>query len=330
MVTFLLINRRESSRFPPSTQQFLDRKREEISIGSGKTEGGPKSGEKGWEVVAIPCPGCGEAIIESDLGLPIEKRRGFCSGENLSVNLMIKPRGLEDFGRELIGQSGHRDQSLDQFSDLDGRSASEVEGLAGELFGLFGEAQVALNEVLDMDQLTNGRSITLDDRRLSLEEGEECPGDDSGEVEVGWAVDIGGPADGDRELIGLREGADEEFCADLGDGVRRDTQQGEVLGVGENRMNTIRFVAGGDDDSARDASHTTGFEKKVGSPDIGVEGGQGGVVGRSNDRLGGEVKDCVDSELAQELFDEGEVLDRAFDYLDMAPEIEEVEGIDPG
>ena len=155
-----------------------------------------------------------------------------------------------------------------------------------------------------MDQLAKRGPIALDDRRLALEEGKKCSGDDPREVEVGRAIDVGRAADGHGEVIGLGEGAGEKVCAGLGDGVGGGSQQWGVLGVREGNVSPVRFVARSDEDSSRDSRQATRFKKEVGPPDIALESGQGGVGRRSNDRLGGKVKDGVDPELSQDVFEQ--------------------------
>ena len=97
--------------------------------------------------------------------------------------------------------------------------------------------------------------------------------------------------------------------------------QRHLLGVGQDGLRTVGFVAGGDEHACDGGGTARGLQRDPRPFDVGLEGGERRAVGNSHDSLRGQVEDRVDFVLVEHAFHQrviGHVTARDADALHRA------------
>ena len=191
------------------------------------------------------------------------------------------------------GQPGDR---LDDLEHAVRPLAAGVEGGAADVIAVerVGDREVGPGGVLDVEQVADRRAVGAQHRRAALDGGADRFGNQTGEVEVAAAVDVGEAGHRHRQAVRRPVGARDQFSGGLGRLVRRRRLQRELLAVGKLVVRAVGLVGGGEDDPL-DPLGPAGLEQRPGTADVRLEAAARVGLNRADDRLGGEVEDGVDS-----------------------------------
>src|SRR5262245_11633120 len=204
---------------------------------------------------------------------------------------------------------------------------AEVERLAPYHLYLFGQQQVAARHVIDVDEFAYGRAVAADDRRLVAQGGDYRARDDARPVHVAWAVDVGEARNGHGACIGVGVRPRDDVRAGLRGVVREQLQQRVIFFVRQSIVRAVGLVARSDDDAFDGLGAAAGFQQRIGSANVGLEGRERRTVGGADDGLRGQMEDGLDLVLGQEALHQGVMFDRAIDDGAFASQSEQIERV---
>ena len=92
-------------------------------------------------------------------------------------------------------------------------------------------------------------------------------------------------------------------------------------------VRAVGFVARGDDHAFDGLAAAAGFEQRIRSANVGLEGRERRAVGGADDGLRGQMEDGFDLVLGHDALHQAVIFDRAVDDCDAAAQVEQIERI---